>query len=45
MRNKAGEHLPWYLVDRFGWPIERFKDKPFKSFMRIVCQNIRKITG
>lgn len=36
---------PWYRRDRYGWPIDTFKGKPFQSFMRILCQNIRKITG
>jgi hypothetical protein len=36
---------PWYLKDKFGWPIERFKNKPVKSFIRIIIQNLRKIIG
>lgn len=39
------DHLPWYRKDRLGWPIETVKSKPIKAFIRIVCQNIRKITG
>lgn len=39
------KHLSWWKKDRLGWPIETFKNKPIKSFLRIVCQNIRKITG
>jgi hypothetical protein len=39
------KNLPWYRKDAFGWPIETFKGRPIKSFFRIVCQNIRKITG
>lgn len=37
--------LPWWKKDRFGWPIESIKGQRFNSFMRIICQNIRKITG
>lgn len=37
--------LPWYRKDKFGYPIETFKGKPVSSFIRIVCQNIRKIVG
>ena len=39
------DRLPWYRKDRLGWPIETWKDRPVASFIRIVCQNIRKITG
>ena len=35
--------LPWYRKDKLGWPIETFKNKPVKSFIRLVLQNIRKI--
>ena len=35
--------LPWYRKDKLGWPIETYKGKPFKSLIRIVCQNIRKV--
>jgi len=38
-------HIPWYRRDKYGWPIERITGKPFKSFVRMVFQNIRKITG
>ena len=37
--------LPWYKKDKDGWPIEGFVGKPIKSFIRLVCQNIRKVTG
>ncbi len=37
--------LPWYLKDSLGWPIETFKGRPVTSFLRIICQNIRKVTG
>ena len=37
--------FPWWCRDRLGWPIETFKGKPVKSAIRIICQNIRKITG
>lgn len=33
---------PW-LIDRHGWPIEKFKGKPVKSLVRVVVQNLRKI--
>lgn len=37
--------LPWWRKDRYGWPIETYIGKPVKSAIRILCQNIRKITG
>lgn len=37
------DKYPWYKKDRFGWPIETIKDQPFKSFIRLVCKNIRKV--
>lgn len=37
--------LPWYKKDLHGWPIETWKSQPIRSFLRIICQNIRKITG
>ncbi len=33
------------MKDKLGWPIEYWKSRPILSFIRIVCQNIRKITG
>lgn len=40
-------HLPkrWWRKDKHGWPIETFKGKPVKSAVRIIFQNIRKLTG
>lgn len=35
--------LPWWKKDKRGWPITTFKDKPVKSTLRIVLQNIRKL--
>ena len=37
--------LPWWRKDKYGWPIETVKDHLIKSWVRILCQNIRKITG
>lgn len=37
-------HIPWWRKDKFGWQIETYKGKRFKSFVRIVFQNIRKLT-
>ena len=34
---------PWYKLDKLGWPIETFKGKPIKSFLRIIIQNFRKL--
>lgn len=42
---KRENPLPWWRKDRLGWPIETFIGKPYKSALRIICQNIRKITG
>lgn len=35
--------LSWWRKDRYGWPIETVKGRPFNNFCRLVCQNIRKI--
>lgn len=35
-------NLPWWRKDYYGWPIETFKGKKFKSFTRLVCINIKK---
>lgn len=37
------QRVPWYKRDEFGRPIETFKGKPFKSAVRIIFQNFRKI--
>lgn len=37
--------LPWWRKGSDGWPIELVKGRPFGNFVRIVFQNIRKITG
>ena len=37
--------LPWWRKDKYGWPIETVKDHLIKSWVRVLCQNIRKITG
>jgi hypothetical protein len=39
------KELPWYRKDKLGWPIETYKGNKFRSFIRLVFQNIRKITG
>jgi hypothetical protein len=36
-------NLPWYLKDKYGYPIEFQEGKG--RLVRIICQNIRKITG
>jgi hypothetical protein len=36
--------LPWWRKDSLGWPIETFKGRPVCNFIRIVCQNVRKVT-
>lgn len=48
VRLKNGEMMllkdyPWYLKDRFGWPIERTEHKPIQYIIKIMLQNIRKI--
>ncbi|MDC0003763.1 hypothetical protein OAE19_05120 [Porticoccaceae bacterium] len=35
--------LQWWKKDRFGWPIETTKGKRFKSAIRIIVQNTRKV--
>jgi hypothetical protein len=42
---EAIKKLPWWRKDKYGWPIETVKDHLIKSWVRILCQNIRKITG
>ena len=42
---EAIKKLPWWRKDKYGWPIETVKDHLIKSGVRILCQNIRKITG
>ena len=42
---EAIKQMPWYLKDSLGWPIEKIKGRHVHNFVRIVCQNIRKITG
>ncbi len=39
------KNLPWYMKDKYGWPIERPIDRPIFSFVRVVVQNIRKVIG
>lgn len=40
--NVNSNKYPWWRKDIKGWPIELFIDRPFKNFIRIICQNIRK---
>ena len=35
---------PWYRRDSYGWPIETIQGRPVHNFIRIVLQNIRKVT-
>lgn len=37
------ETLSWWRKDKYGWPIETVKGRPFSNLCRLVCQNIRKI--
>jgi hypothetical protein len=37
--------LPWWRTDKHGWPIETYIGKPVKSAVRIIFQNVRKVTG
>lgn len=37
--------LHWWRKDKDGWPIETVKGHPFSAFIRIVCQNLRKLVG
>ena len=37
---------PWYLRDNLGWPIEfDYSKGKLYRWIRIACQNIRKVTG
>ncbi len=35
----------WWRKDKDGWPIELNIDRPMYNLVRIIFQNIRKITG
>jgi hypothetical protein len=35
--------LPWYMLDKDGWPIERIIGRPIQNVLRIVIQNIKKL--
>ena len=36
----------WWRKDMYGWPIERFTNRSrFSWWLRVVLQNIRKVTG
>lgn len=37
--------LSWWRKDRDGWPIETIKGRRLGSALRIVLQNVRKVTG
>lgn len=37
--------LRWWQKDKYGWPIELSRNRPIANWLRIVCQNIRKVTG
>lgn len=41
--HESFKQLHWWRKDSLGWPIETFKGRPISSFIRIVCQNIRKV--
>jgi len=34
---------PWFMRDKYGWPIELSDGRPIKSMIRVICQNIRKL--
>lgn len=40
-----GTRMPWWRKGKDGWPIETWEGRPFKSAIRIVLQNIRKMIG
>lgn len=37
--------LSWWRKDQYGWPIEWITNRPVLSALRLVLQNIRKVTG
>lgn len=43
--NTPAKKLPWWRTDEWGFPIETYKGRPIRSAIRILIQNIRKITG
>lgn len=45
MKSQRIALMPWWRKDRHGWPITHYPGKPFKSFVRLIFQNVRKITG
>lgn len=36
---------PFWLIDKHGFPIERFSGRPVKSAFRVFLQNVRKVFG
>lgn len=38
-------HIKWWRKDKFGFPIELIENRPKTNFIRVIIQNIRKITG
>jgi hypothetical protein len=43
MNKEDIKKLPWYLKDRYGWPIEYYEGKIILSLTRIIIQNVMKI--
>ncbi len=43
LEHKKQQNMKFYEKDKYGYPIELSINKPFKNFVRLVCQNIRKI--
>lgn len=40
------KRAPWWSRDQDGWPIERIMNLPaWRYWLRVVAQNIRKVTG
>jgi hypothetical protein len=41
----SAAQLRWWKKDKLGWPIETVNGRPISNITRMMCQNIRKITG
>ncbi len=39
------DKIQWWRKDKDGWPIEMIIGRPFANFVRLIFQNIRKVTG
>lgn len=41
---KPVREAPWWMRDRYGWPIELFPDRSFRSLLRVCSENLAKMS-